>query len=122
MFTTERGNLMTMKTNSPLHILVPLDGSPLADQALAYAAAIAGPDDEIRLLYVAPTPEPPQTLRGVNMQMTDQDVARYEQAAEQVTAASANLWKEILGDVTQETVYGDAADRILVTAAGVLAA
>jgi len=107
---------MTMKTCTPIHILVPLDGSPLADQALAYAAAIAGPDDEIRLLYVAPTPEPPRTMRGNDMPITEQDVARYQRISEQITANSATLWRDILGDVTEETVYGDPADRILATA------
>lgn len=106
---------MTMTTGAPLRILVPLDGSPLADQALAYAAAIAGPDDDIRLLYVAPSPQPPQSLRGLSIAMTEQDVARYEEQAEKVTSASAAVWGGILGDVIQETAYGDPATHILAT-------
>jgi nucleotide-binding universal stress UspA family protein len=40
------------------HILIPLDGSDLAEEALPYAAAIAGPlGATLHLLMVVPTPE-----------------------------------------------------------------
>jgi nucleotide-binding universal stress UspA family protein len=40
------------------HILVPLDGSELAEVALPYAAAIAGPlNSTLHLVMVVPTPE-----------------------------------------------------------------
>lgn len=45
-------------------LLVPLDGSPLADRAIPWAQAIAGPDTRIVLLRVLPPPGAVEELLG----------------------------------------------------------
>jgi nucleotide-binding universal stress UspA family protein len=45
------------------HILVPLDGSPLAEQALPFATSILAPQGKLTLLSVVPVPAP--TLYGL---------------------------------------------------------
>src|SRR5689334_7238673 len=67
----QRSTPMSTDPDSPMRLLVPLDGSPLAGQAIAYAAAFARSDDEIHLLHVAPCPEPPRDERGARGTLAD---------------------------------------------------
>jgi len=70
-------------------ILVPLDGSPLADRALRYARALAAPGADIVLLRVVPRSEPISGLVGVPTvpaaDVTEAEVQRARSDLEQTT-------------------------------------
>jgi nucleotide-binding universal stress UspA family protein len=102
-------------------ILVPLDGQPIHEQAVALAAGIAGAcKSAVHLLFVVPTratlPGPaapsglllPGTTRAV-LEMAQKEAAPYlERQAAPLKAAGL--------PVTQETQRGDAATAILASA------
>ncbi len=98
---------------NPIRMLVPIDGTPLGDHAIAYAASIARAGDDVLLLHVAPSPKPPQTFRGFDMPMTDQDIEKLEDHAKRVTERAATFWIELIPRITQYVAFGDPADRIL---------
>src|SRR5690349_9363902 len=123
---------MATEPRSPMRLLVPLDGSPLAGQAIAYAAALATPIDEIHLLHVADYPEPPRIASGdqgtiarafrtvgsatagidvIDPQLTDEDLTRNERAARGVTQEAAALWKDVISVPRQHLAYGDPAEQ-----------
>lgn len=60
-------------------ILVPLDGSPIAEQALAYAQAIAQAGTEIVLLRVLPVPETAPDCSGRLIVAIDEGRRRLQQ-------------------------------------------
>lgn len=107
---------MTAERTPTYRILVPLDGSSLAESALAYAAALALPGDEVRLLHVASPGEPPRDRRGDVLPMTEQDLEKHEETAKQVTAGAAALWGRLLPNVTHRLVCGDPAGKIVAAA------
>lgn len=97
-----------MDTETPPLILVPLDGSPLAEQAIPYAAATAGPDHELLLLRVAPAPEPARdyyTRR--RLPMTEQDLVKYEGSLVEELTREARRWADVAPRVRARAVTGD---------------
>ena len=66
---------MNGRVNPLNRILVPLDGSFLAEQALPYAKALAG-DGEITLVAVTSLPEAVKDLAGHVVATVDEIVAR----------------------------------------------
>ncbi|MER3631970.1 MAG: hypothetical protein C4325_07275 [Blastocatellia bacterium] len=96
-----------------LRVLVPLDGSALAEQAIPYAAALAGPGEEIAFVHVAPPPEPiVDPVRG-KLPLTDQDIARYEDRIRAGLAAIAQRWQAVVPRVKLEVAFGDPAEEIV---------
>ncbi len=94
-------------------VLVPLDGSALAEQAIPYAAVLAGPGEEITFVQVAPPPEPiVDPVRG-KLPLTDQDIARYEDRIRAGLATIARRWQAVVPRVKLEVAFGDPAEEII---------
>jgi nucleotide-binding universal stress UspA family protein len=104
-------------------ILVPLDGSPLSEHALAYAAALSRPGSTVTLLHVD-TPE-----AAVNPAMLEVVVAAQsgevpidDENQASVLTAIAERWKtSINGAIASLVVFGDPKTEILRTAAEISA-
>jgi nucleotide-binding universal stress UspA family protein len=98
-------------------MLVPLDGSPLAEQVLPYAQALAAPGAELILLTVVEAPEPIHGMRG-QLLVPLEDVQRMleQQARDDLQRAEATL-RNGRPPVRLETTAGDPAEQILRLAA-----
>jgi nucleotide-binding universal stress UspA family protein len=101
----------------PPGILVPLDGSPLAEQALPYAQALLAPGAELTLLEVVEGPEPIHGMSG-RLLVPVEDVQRMleRQAHDDLEKAEAML----RGEQTRarlEVARGNPAVEILRVAA-----
>ena len=103
-------------TNVGGRILVPLDGSALADQALPYARALAMPGAEVRLLWVVPEPEAMRGGLAGQVIFSKEDILRAdEEAARRLLDAAAERLRagsEALG-VEVAIGGGNPADEIL---------
>ncbi|HEU0116133.1 MAG TPA: universal stress protein, partial [Thermomicrobiales bacterium] len=99
-------------------ILVPLDGSPIAEEAIPYAQALLPDGGEIVALRVVPALEPLLTER-----LGMREEARADAADSEVAAARADLARTQarLADPrlqwTSEAARGDPAEQILRIAA-----
>jgi nucleotide-binding universal stress UspA family protein len=102
-----------MTTKSTPKILVPLDGSTLAEQAIPFAAALAEPDEELVLFHVADGPTPPSDVRGWRLPMTDQDLAKQEDLTRQALAATGERWHDVATRFDVRVGEGDPAREIL---------
>ena len=83
---------MTLHAGHPLMILVPIDGSTLAEQAIPYAMALAGDTGEIVFLGVV---EPAETRRddyGYRLPPTDQDHDRRRAELDQAISGIVSRW------------------------------
>jgi nucleotide-binding universal stress UspA family protein len=103
-----------MKSESIPHgILVPLDGSPLAEQALPYAQALLAPGAELTLLEVV---EEPESIHGMSgrLLVPIEDLQRMleRQAHADLEKAKSTLGSESL-PVQLEVTRGDPAEEIL---------
>jgi nucleotide-binding universal stress UspA family protein len=98
-------------------VLVPLDGSSFAEQALAYALAIAGPETELVLLEVIPPAEPVRGLFG-NVVITAEEIKEaYDEGIERSLSETHQVRLGDRPNVRLETTTGDAAEEILRVAA-----
>jgi nucleotide-binding universal stress UspA family protein len=99
-------------------ILVPLDGSSLAEQAIPYAAALAAAGGELVFFEVTPQAEPVRALTG-QITAPAAEVDRAERsAAEAALRDAANRWKGVLPAAPRlEVAEGDPAEEILEGAA-----
>jgi len=101
-------------------ILVPLDGSPRSEHALAYAAALSQPGSTVTLLHVAePDASNPAMLEAVVATQTG--VAPIDDAP-QTTALTATTesWKSVFkGAVSSHVMFGDPKTEILRDAADI---
>ena len=95
-------------------ILVPLDGSAVAAQALPYALALAEPDADIVLLRVVP---PLHGLAGQLIVTQHEVQARDEEVAQYEIERESKALKERGMTVSPEVVLGDPAAQILRVAA-----
>ncbi|MER3437112.1 MAG: hypothetical protein C4346_05670, partial [Chloroflexota bacterium] len=94
-------------------LMVPLDGSPLAEQALPYARALATPATEIVLLEVVPWADEVRTVLGKLVATAAEVQEAYEASAREELEEVRRTW---LGDrpkVTLEVAAGDPAEQIL---------
>jgi nucleotide-binding universal stress UspA family protein len=98
-------------------ILVPLDGSPLAEQAIPYAAALTGPDGTLLFLQVTPDTEPVYGFLGNQEATRDEVNATFVEAARRELAAAQERWREIAPAVETTVTTGDPAEEILRVAA-----
>ena len=107
------------ETRQPGHrLLVPLDGSPLATQALPYAQALAAPDAEVFLLYVAPDSMPvaDELMGSLMISVSQADLPPTdEEAARQLLEPVAARLRAMNGTLRVEVVIddGDPAENIL---------
>ena len=93
-------------------IVVPLDGSPLAAQAIPYARAVAAPDAAIVVLWVVPDPEPMRGgLTGQVIFCTDDILRADEEAARRALEATAARLRPAAGRVDVAVAVGDPARR-----------
>ncbi|HET8524279.1 MAG TPA: universal stress protein [Thermomicrobiales bacterium] len=94
-------------------ILVPLDGSPLAEQAIPYASALAGAQGTLLFLQATSDTEPVYGFLG-NIEATRDEVgAAYVEGARQELAAAQERWQQVTPTVETMVVSGDPADEIL---------
>jgi nucleotide-binding universal stress UspA family protein len=95
-------------------VLVPLDGSRLAERAIPVAAALAGSGGTITFMHVVPDPEP---LRGIfgSMLATSDDVLRMEhETGAAMMEEIARQWQSVLGkEPSIHVTPGDPAEMIL---------
>ena len=98
-------------------ILVPLDGSPLAEQALPYAQALLAPGGELTLLKVVEEPDPIHGMRGQPLVPAEDVQGMLErQAHDDLKRAEATLHGQ-RPHVRLEVVGGNPAVEILRVAA-----
>ncbi len=94
-------------------LIVPLDGSPLAEQALPYARAIATERTEIILLEVVPWAEEIRTVLGKLIATAAEVQEAYEASAREELEAARTQWLGDRQNVTIEVAAGDPAEQIL---------
>jgi nucleotide-binding universal stress UspA family protein len=97
-----------------IRVLVPLDGSDLAEQAIPFAATIAGQTGKIVFVSVTPSPEPIRALSG-RVSATAEEVQGIDrERAQEALSAAVERWGSVL-PTTPELVIetGDAAEEIL---------
>jgi nucleotide-binding universal stress UspA family protein len=99
-------------------VLVPLDGSFFAEQALPFAQAIAGPETELILLEVAPPAEPVRRFFGAVLITTEEIRQSYKEDIETALETARRAWLGERRRVRIETAVGDAAEEILRVAEG----
>jgi nucleotide-binding universal stress UspA family protein len=107
---------MTPEFTAP-GILIPLDGSPLAEQVLPYAQALLAPGAALILLKVMEEPEPIYSMRGqLLVPIEDQQRMLERLARDDLTRAEATLSGK-RPPVRVEVVGGDPAEQIVRLAA-----
>ena len=98
-------------------ILIPLDGSPLAEQALPYARAVAASDARFIPIAVAPPPESDRDDVGRIVGSVDEVLARIEGELREQLLAAARTWLGDDTDIRPIVTTGDPAEEILRAAA-----
>ncbi len=98
-------------------LLVPLDGSPLAEQAIPYASALASSHGTLLFLEVTPDTEPVYGFLGNQRASRDEVNATFVEAAQKDLAATQERWHEITPAVEAMVTTGDPAAEILRVAA-----
>jgi nucleotide-binding universal stress UspA family protein len=96
-------------------ILIPLDGSPIAEQALPYVQTIARSDTEVILLRVMPEPQAMYDLHSHLVVAADEGRRRLQEFARRdLYHAADRLRASVMGACVQAVVaYGDPAEEIL---------
>src|SRR5262249_50726431 len=95
-------------------IMVPLDGSDLAEQSLPYARAVGGPSAEYVLTYAVPPLEAEREwLGGRIFASVDEVQARAKAGAKDDMLRAAKSWLGEEASVTLEIVDGEPAETIL---------
>lgn len=94
-------------------LLVPLDGSPLAEQALPYARALATEATQIILLEVVPWAEEIRTVLGKLVATAAEVQEAFEASAREELKAAHEKWLPDHRNVAIEVAAGDPAEQIL---------
>lgn len=104
----------TGTTSGQTRILVPLDGSYLAEQAIPYAVALAGTDGEIVFFEATPEAEPRRDLSG-DIKATAAEVDQFAHSeTEGALREAASRWTSVLGKTPAfEVATGDPTEAIL---------
>lgn len=77
-------------------IIVPLDGSAMAEQAIPYAAALAGASGSVTFLHVVPLAEPLRGLFGGQIASADDVEAMAQQTGTELMEETAVRWGRLL--------------------------
>lgn len=97
-----------------VRVLVPLDGSSLAEQAIPYAQAVAGKDGALVFLHALPEPEPIYGLLGDVLVPADEVLRLEEESARQMLQETVERWRPVLAaDPVLDLMPGDPAEAIL---------
>lgn len=105
------------KPAETVRVLLPLDGSSLAEQAIPYAQAVAGKDGVLVFLHALPEPEPIYGLLGETLVPADEVMRLEEESARQMLQETAERWRPVLAaDPVFDVVPGDPAEVILTAA------
>jgi nucleotide-binding universal stress UspA family protein len=114
--------MMERKTSPAFaRILIPLDGSALAEQALPYALAVGGDEADLVLVAVVPSMEAERDFISRLRATVEEVQVRSEAAARESLVRAVRNW---LGDrpgVDLQVAMGDPAGEILRVAANVAA-
>ncbi len=103
-------------------ILIPLDGSRLAEQAIPYAAAAAGPEGEITFFHVVPGPEPLRDLYGGQIASEQDVLGMARETGTALMQETIERWKDVLEVEPKILIQpGEPAEAIL-SAAGSIGA
>jgi len=98
-------------------ILVPVDGSVLAQQAIPYARALLRPDDQVLLLRVVPLAESiAAAMTGTVIASEDEVSAMWKQAADGELAEAAGHAGIAADRIATEVAVGDPAEQIVAAA------
>ncbi|HKG24245.1 MAG TPA: universal stress protein [Thermomicrobiales bacterium] len=105
---------VTGAASGQTRILVPLDGSYLAEQAIPYAVALAGSGGEVVFFQASPEAEPRRDLSG-DVKATASEVDRSAHSAtETALRETANRWAPVLATPPAiDVATGDPAEEIL---------
>ncbi|GAB4308232.1 MAG: universal stress protein [Phototrophicales bacterium] len=101
------------------NILVPLDGSQVAERALDYAEQIIDPEGKLTLLTVIDVPDYPAAMfypAGIATYELSKETAQNElipQAQEYLKKIASNLMQKGLQNVRTEAVIGEPASSIV---------
>jgi nucleotide-binding universal stress UspA family protein len=112
----EHTGAMTMTTSQNPTFLVPLDGSPEAEQAVAYAQSLLPPDGDLVLLRVVSGPEDVEARRAIPSSVNEA-ISASKEAARQYLQSVSEQDPASLPRVRMNVAVGDPADQILQTAA-----
>jgi nucleotide-binding universal stress UspA family protein len=96
-------------------VMVPLDGSPLAEGILPFILQIAGPLDLEVVLVRVVQPIPPQALEGTGHVVLDDVPARLREAREYLAPVAADLRSRGVR-VTTEARHGDPVKELVAAA------
>ena len=83
----------TAPQSKNVSVLVPLDGSFLAEHAIPYARALAGPEGQVVFLEVIPEPEPIRGLLGDLIVNAEEAGEMYEEETITRLSETADRWK-----------------------------
>ena len=104
---------MFASSTNDIKVLVPLDGSSLALQAIPYASALAGSRGKLVFTTVLPPVEPHRDGAGRLMPLTEQDQGRVSRQAAEYLEEIAGQWVDERGPVHVVVGTGDPAEEIL---------
>lgn len=97
-----------------VNVLVPLDGSPLAEQAIPFAQAVAGEGAGLTFLQVVPKPEPLRGIMGAVLATEDDVMLMESETARALLSETAERWgSHLKAPVAVEVAAGDPATAIL---------
>jgi len=108
-----------MPVDHPLtSILVPIDGTPLSEQALPFALAIAGKTGSVTLLEVVPESEPLRKPFGAITMSAEEVMSMLNELASNDLDRAANHWQDLAAGTTLNRLvgHGDATEVILQSA------
>ncbi len=77
-------------------IIVPLDGSAMAEQAIPYAAALAGMSGSVTFLHVVPAAEPLRGLFGGEIASVEDVESMAEQTGAALMEETSSRWRALL--------------------------
>lgn len=97
-------------------VLVPLDGSALAEHAMGYAARFAGPAGRLVLTEVLPPPERVFGLFGDVIAEPDLIQRIGEEGAKRGLESVVTRWRALAPNITVEVRTGEPAEQILAAA------
>jgi nucleotide-binding universal stress UspA family protein len=103
----------TAPQSKNVSVLVPLDGSILAEHAIPYGRALAGPEGQVVFLEVIPEPEPIRGLLGDLIVNAEEAGEMYEEETITRLSETADRWKPVAGEVQIETRQGAPVEQIL---------